>query len=105
MAAYWAGLGLLESCVTLKNEANKLPLRPRVPTRALGAVVQDPACLDFLQESGVGAGPVARWLQFCALRFGDLGFLVWLSDVDLLHSSATLWQPSTYKVGEEWHGC
>lgn len=41
MAAHWAGLGLLESCVTLKNEANELPLRPRVPTRALGAVVQD----------------------------------------------------------------
>ena len=50
-----------------------------------------------------GAGPVAKWLKFHVLCFGNPGSQVQISGVDLLHSSATLWRHPTYKIEEDWH--
>ena len=51
------------------------------------------------------AGPVAEWLKFCMLCFSGLGLWVRIPGMELLHSSAMLWQHPTYKIEEDWHMC
>ena len=40
---------------------------------------------------------MAEWFKFRVLHFGGLDSWVWILGVDLIHTSAMLWQPPTYK--------
>ena len=48
---------------------------------------------------------VAKWLKFYTLCLSGPGLEVRILGEDLLHSSAVLWGPPTYKEEEDGHRC